>query len=444
MTLAVRGAIWVVLYFFVAVAPLILALIDLEPGRGFLINFSVALGFVALSMLGLQFIVAARFRFITQPFGIDLVLRFHRQIAYIALLFVLAHPALLVIENIKFAALLDPLTSPLRAKFAMLATVGLIVLTVLSVARRKIHISYERWQATHAVIAIVVVVAALAHALLVDYYIDEPWERALWVAMTAAFLVLIAWVRLVRPLRRRHHAWVIKEIRPERGGANSLVLEPSNHYRGRHGAERFSFAPGEFAWLSARNSPFAVTQHPFSFSSSAERTDSVTLTIRATGDFTNSIAALEIGETVYLDGPYGAFSPDRHEGPGYVLIGGGIGVTPLMSALRTMDDREDSRPVHLFLGNRGWEDVTFREEIDELGNRLKLTTVHVLEQPDEGWPGESGRIDAAVLDRHLPAGRDQLEYFICGPEPMLDAVEAALDEVGIPDARVHSERFGMV
>ncbi len=444
MTLAVRGAIWVALYFLVAVAPLILALIDLEPGRGFLINVSVALGFVALSMLGLQFIVAARFRFITRPFGIDLVLRFHRQIAYIALLFVLAHPALLVIENIKFAALLDPLTSPLRAKFAMLATVGLIVLIVLSVARRKIHISYERWQATHALIAIVVVVAALAHALLVGYYISEPWERGLWVAMTAAFLVLIAWVRVIRPLRRRHRAWVIREIRPERGGANSLVLEPSDHYRERHGAERFSFAPGEFAWLSARSSPFAVTQHPFSFSSSADQTHSVTLTIRATGDFTDSVDALEIGETVYLDGPYGAFSPDLHEGPGYVLIGGGIGVTPLMSTLRTMADREDMRPVHLFLGNRNWEDVTFREEIDELGKRLNVITIHVLEQPPADWTGETGRIDRGVLDRNLPARRDRLEYFICGSEPMLDAVEAALREVGVPDARIHSERFGMV
>ncbi len=70
--------------------------------------------------------------------------------------------------------------------------------------------------------------------------------------------------------------------------------------------------------------------------------------------------------------------------------------------------------------------------------------VHVLSHPGEVWRDERGHIDAEILDRHLPPRRERLQYFICGPEPMMDAAESALRKLGVPGERVHSERFGMV
>ncbi len=83
MKLAVRGAFWILVYLAVAVAPLLFAWAGPEPGRGFLINLSVALGFVGLAMMGLQFALVARFQSVSAPFGMDVVLQFHRQIAYV-------------------------------------------------------------------------------------------------------------------------------------------------------------------------------------------------------------------------------------------------------------------------------------------------------------------------------------------------------------------------
>ena len=191
-------------------------------------------------------------------------------------------------------------------------------------------------------------------------------------------------------------------------------------------------------------SPFAITQHPFSFSSSAERTDWVTLSIKAAGDFTAEIGALQPGTEVYLDGPYGAFTVDRHEGPGFVLLGAGVGVTPLMSIVRTLADRGDARPCYLFLNNRDRESIVFREEIDGLQSRLNLTVVHVLSHPDEAWQGERGHLNADLLRRHLPERYQHLQYFVCGPGPMMDATERALAEIGVPADRIHTERFVMV
>jgi ferredoxin-NADP reductase len=146
---------------------------------------------------------------------------------------------------------------------------------------------------------------------------------------------------------------------------------------------------------------------------------------------------------VFVDGPHGAFSIDQDEGPGFGLIAGGVGIAGLISTLRTMADREDARPVLLFYGNRDWDDVAFRDELEQLKDGLNLSLIHVLERPPSDWTGETGYVTAEVLARHLPTGYRRFQFFICGPDPMMDAAEAALVELGVPAERVHTERFDM-
>ena len=161
------------------------------------------------------------------------------------------------------------------------------------------------------------------------------------------------------------------------------------------------------------------------------------------GDFTSTVGALEPVTSVYVDGPHGAFSIDQDEGPGFGLIAGGVGIAGLISIVRTMADRNDVRPVVLFYGNRDWDDVAFRDDLERLKDRLDLTLVHVLERPSPGWRGETGYVTADVLARHLPDGYRRFQFFICGPDPMMDAAEAALVKLGVPAERVHTERFDM-
>jgi len=156
------------------------------------------------------------------------------------------------------------------------------------------------------------------------------------------------------------------------------------------------------------------------------------------------VGELEPGTTVYVDGPHGVFSIDQDEGPGFGLIAGGVGIAGLISMLRTMADRQDVRPVLLFYANGDWDGVAFREDLETLKDRLDLTVVHVLERPPGPWSGETGYLTAEVLARHLPPGYRRFQFFICGPDPMMDAAEAALVKLGVPPERVHTERFDMV
>ena len=96
-----------------------------------------------------------------------------------------------------------------------------------------------------------------------------------------------------------------------------------------------------------------------------------------------------MGRRVYLDGPYGAFTIG-HPADMHVLIAGGIGVTPMMSMIRTLADRGDKRPVILLYASKDWESITFREDLETLKARLNLTIIHVLQNPPTEWTGERG------------------------------------------------------
>ena len=89
-------------------------------------------------------------------------------------------------------------------------------------------------------------------------------------------------------------------------------------------------------------------------------------------------------------------------------------------------------------------DITFRAELDELRSKLDLEVVHVLETPPKPWSGESGLVDQALLGRHLPETITRWQFFVCGPDPMMDAVEDALCALGAPGEHIHTERFGWI
>ncbi len=251
---------------------------------------------------------------------------------------------------------------------------------------------------------------------------------------------LLAYIRVLKPVLLLRRPYEIESVLPERGNAWSLTIQPVGH-------SGFKFMPGQFAWITVGNSPFSEAEHPFSFSSSADQQGKLTFTIKELGDFTRKIKTLQPGQKAYVDGPFGHFSVDRHpNAEQFAFIAGGVGITPIMSMMRTLAQRGEKRPLTLIYANRDWESVTFREEIDRLQDSLALTVVHVLEKPPTDWNGETGFVTQAILERHLPKAqrRNTIEVFICGPQPMMNAVEQALSNLGVPFGDYHSEQFYLV
>lgn len=438
MDRAIAGTFWITLYLLVVLAPAFLMLLPPVPsGRGFWLELSVALGFVGLTQIAVQFVLIARFKRLTAPYGIDLILQWHRWVAMIAVGLILLHPIIIVIDNPSRLKLLNPLGGNWASRAASVSVLSLLAIVVLSVFRRQIKLNYELWRLSHLVFGIAAVVFAQLHVSMAGLYVNTAWKHAIWIVTSAAMVGLVIYLRLIKPALQRGYTWRVAEIRQERGDTYALALEPLNH----HGMR---FQPGQFAWIKLEGTPFTLEEHPFSFSSSAERRDRIEFGIKALGDFTGRVKDIPVGTRAFVDGPHGAFSTDRYPAAGYVFIAGGIGITPFMSILNTLADRKDPRPLLLIYAAEKWDEVAYRDELTDLEKRLPLEIVYVLEEPPENWHGESGMIDADLLDRRLPDERFDRMFFLCGPPPMLDAVHTALLERKIPQAQIQMEQFELV
>jgi predicted ferric reductase len=443
MKLLFRGIFWAGLYVFLVTVPLVVAALSV-PRSGspsLLVDLADGLGYVALAMMALELALVSRMDEAAGAFGLDALLQFHREVGIGALLLVVAHGVLLLSAGGYPLAVLGLGPSvPLPVRLGTLSAAATLVLVVLAVTRRRLGTRYETWQLLHGLLAVTVVGLAAAHVATLGRFAASTPMRVLGALYLALFVGILLRYRLLRPLALLRKPWEVAANLVELGASRTLVLRPVGH-------PGFSFQPGQFAWLNVGRTPFHLEQHPISMSSGGDVAPGgeVSFTIRDLGDWSGRVVpALRPGARVWVDGPYGVFSPDREEGPGYVLIGGGIGVAPLVSMLETLAGREDRRPMVLLYGTHREEDLTLRDRIESLRTRIDLHVAYVLENPPPGWTGEAGYVDEAMLRRHLPRHHDRLQYFVCGPPPLMDAMERILPGLGIAAERIHAERFDMV
>jgi len=199
---------------------------------------------------------------------------------------------------------------------------------------------------------------------------------------------------------------------------------------------------------------------------SAPHDDELAVTVKRVkgGVVSNYIAQnLKVGETVDVMPPMGRFLADVDPAAKrrYYLFGAGSGITPLMSILRSVLEREPKSEVILLYGNRDEDNIIFEKQLRELQHRYagQLTIEHTLSRPKKyatkglkglfkrsttRWEGAKGRVDRKALVKFLqryPAEGRDCRYYVCGPGQMIDNVEAALLGHGVDEKLIHVERF---
>ncbi len=169
------------------------------------------------------------------------------------------------------------------------------------------------------------------------------------------------------------------------------------------------------------------------------------------------------GDYIEVMPPDGRFYTklDRDHKKTYYFFGAGSGITPLMSIIKTILEEEPQNTVYLFYGNRNENNIIFKQQFDQLQQRYadQFFVDYIVSQPTKtkagglggffkkptiNWKGKVGRIDATTtatfLDEH-PVRYKECEYFICGPGQMIDTVEAYLQQKGVDNKHIHTERF---
>ena len=162
---------------------------------------------------------------------------------------------------------------------------------------------------------------------------------------------------------------------------------------------------------------------------------------------------LRVGDRLELRGPIGGhFVWDVAIGGPLLLVGGGSGIVPLMAMLRhraaalgTADaDARHHVPARLLYSSRSWNEVIYRDELARLvehDSALEVALTLTREQP-QGWAGLRRRIDRMMLAEVAWPPAERPHVFVCGSTPLVEAVAAALVELGHDPARVKTERFG--
>jgi ferredoxin-NADP reductase len=237
-------------------------------------------------------------------------------------------------------------------------------------------------------------------------------------------------------------AWqiaTVTAIRAETAGVTSFTLRlPAwrPHRAGQHYDVRLTAADG----YQARRS--------YSIASAPSREGEVDLTIERIADGEVSPYfhdVLEVGDRVEVRGPIGGyFVWEPALGGPLLLVAGGSGVVPLMAMLRERATADPRPPAALLASWRTYDDIVYRAELDALAAADgSLRVLHTLTraQPPE-WTGYARRIDRAMLADALAAAGAQPLVYICGPTLLVEAAANGLVELGVPPARVRTERFG--
>lgn len=429
---------WLLLYSLVALLPMALAMgIERPEPRGLIVEVGAMLGLLGLGMLATQLVTTGRHRWFAERVGLDNLLQFHRRTGTLAWVLILIHPLVMFIGDPELLAYLDPRVDLVRAGALVVLVLALTLLVVSSLWRETFGLQYETWRTIHAVLALIVVAGGLGHALLASHHTGGLATQCAIGLVIAVPLALLLETRLWRPWRQRSRPWQVVEVEPRRAESTRLMLEADGH-------SGMEFKAGQFAWLTLGDTPFSLQQHPFSMTSSPTRPRQIEFIIKQFGDFTRRVAEVKPGTTAFLEGPYGVFSMPEDSDRRAVFIAGGIGITPVLSMLRARRERGHNAPVWLLYANESEDEIVMWEAIEDLADTLPMTSVHVLGDPSDDWDGETGLIDAEFLDRHLPQDAEDIDYFVCGPTPMLDQVEAALEARGVALRRLYSERFDLV
>jgi predicted ferric reductase len=372
-----------------------------------------------------QFVLSSKIRWIERDIGLDKLIIAHRRCGVAGLVLILVHPVPLFAGDL-VDGFGPTISQPKVVGFISLmlfsAGVGAAILT------RRLKLRYETWKAIHWATYLALPLGFL-HSLTLGSDLAGPL-RAFWFALAAVYAAVVAH-KLWRVIRVRRSPYRVVDVVQETHDVCTLTME----------GPRMAYKPGQFLIVQLVRDGRTSSPHPFTMSSSPTR-DGLSISVKASGDFTATIPDTRPGDRAYVDAPYGAFSFLNHDAPNLVFVAGGIGITPFISTLRYMADKKLARSVVLIWGNKTERDIAFRDEIDRLAGEMEtLRVVHVMSSQAD-WPGEKGYVTAGLLERTLGGIADP-EVFVCGPPVMMTAVVAALRAVGVPRGQIHYERFAL-
>jgi predicted ferric reductase len=374
-------------------------------------------------------ILVSRIPVLERDVGADVLTRWHMRSAALVLSLILLHAGAATLawaqsrnESLALSAW-QVLTLPWLPAAAA-GTAVMILVAVASIRQARRALGHERWHGLH-LLMYVAVALGFAHQLAGP---DLAGHRLLQIAWALAYTHVFALVlrhRFFAPLRQAtRHRMRVNRVTSEASGVVSI------HVEGQH-LDELGAEPGQFFRWRFLTPDHWWNAHPFSLSAPPTST-SLRLTVRALGDGTRNLQHLPVGTWVIAEGPYGAVTSARRTRRDVLLIAGGVGITPMRALFETLPLRPGG-DIALLYRARNEEELLFRDELETIARRRGARVFYLLGK-------DRSILSAAALKRNIPnvARRD---VYMCGPPGLTSAIRKALRTLGLPNERLHEERF---
>jgi len=399
------------------------------PGGRFLAVGRVS-GLLGAYLMLVMVLLASRFAPLERAIGQDRLVRWHRLLAPWPLSLITVHVVTITLgyaQSAKTGALRElwvfvsgvPNMLAAAAGFALLL---LVAATSWRVARRRLE--YETWWAVHLYFYLGLTLSFAHQVTTGAAFIGHPLARLWWTAIWVATAGIVVVYRVLLPLwRSLYHRLRVVAVYDEGPGVVSVVVE------GKH-LEHLPVDGGQFLqWRFLRRGLWWQA-HPYSLSA-MPRPPHLRITVKALGDHSARLARIRPGTRVAIEGPYGTFTKHARSGNRVVLVGAGVGVTPLRALI---EDLPDAVHVVALLRASNHHEAVLAEEMRVL-----------LERRDGRFHALVGsrsavRLDPVTLRQLVPdlAGRD---VYICGPHGFTRQVVRAARALGVESDRIHTEAF---
>lgn len=260
-------------------------------------------------------------------------------------------------------------------------------------------------------------------------------------ALTLGLDLITLYTRMSHPIKT--YKLKVKEVARETTEAITIKFESPQ--------EKITYKSGQFITLILLIEGKEV-RRSYSISSSPYTDDTIAVCVKSV---TNGLVSnylnntLKAGDVLEVIEPMGHFATEplasgkRH----VILIGAGSGITPLISIAKTVLAKEKESKVDLIYGNRSWETVIYRKELENMESAYqgRFNVVHTLTQPHANWVGYSGRLNQAtvvnIVQKLAALTHKECEYYLCGPQGMTEEALKAIDLLGVPKEKTHKESF---
>lgn len=382
-----------------------------------------------LAILGC--LLMARLPFIENEVGQDRLIAWHRKLGPYALVLITLHVVLTTVsyaQGIGVSVVAEFISLCFGSPWmlpALAGTILMIGLGVISWRRIRAKMKYETWLTMHQYFYLAIALAFGHQIEMGSVFIDHPVAKYFWIALYVGAAAAIVIFRILMPIVRsiRHSAKVLAVVPAEHDTVHVYIGGRKFNRLNAEGGQWFSWRFGTRNWW--------WQGHPYSLS--AKPTDrGMRITVKDLGDQSGTLTKLKPGTRVMFEGPYGAFRADRRHTNRVVMLGAGVGITPIRALLEELPEHVEAIVVY-----------RVHEEPAPIADELKAMaaashgriTVFVVSGTRQQFPMNARQLKTVAPD--IAAS----DVYLCGPTGFIESVKHSARELGVPAERIHDELF---